>query len=86
MPDEKIPEFGFSGFKPANDSPPRQVLTSETERIVEQLRAHKKAFDLLFSTHGVRPAVTYALGEAISRLTKLDVELQALRKKEGVTS
>jgi hypothetical protein len=80
MPDEKIPEFGFSGFTPANDSQRAVKLTSETERIVEQLRANKKALELLFSTHGVRPDLAVVIGTAISRLCHLDAQVQQSRE------
>jgi hypothetical protein len=76
MADNSVPEFRFSGFKPVAESPRSTPLTAETERIVEQLRAQKKAFELLFDAHGVHPSVATVMGAAISRLCFLDVQLQ----------
>lgn len=48
-------------------------LTQETKRIVEDLRSKKAAFETLFGVDDGKPSVTYTMGQAISRLSHLDV-------------
>lgn len=52
-------------------------LTPETREVVTKLRGDKDALDRLFSSRtGERVAVSYSIGEAISRLCLLDARLQ----------
>lgn len=73
----------FGGCEVAPEGAGMKKLTPETQAVVDDLRRHQGAVELLFGHSGFgagRPELSYALGRAISRLSLLDV---TLHKAEG---